>query len=519
MGHALCGALLLAALAQDPPADQQRPSFLLRIDGRDVFFDLGRSAGAAPGDRVRVLRTVRALHPLDGKPVEDSFIVGEIEIAEAGQVLARARPDAELSRLLRVGDRVELARAAPDPRLPRAAPSAVACPAGPPSPDAQDALGFRQAWLAAQPLPPQQRAHHFRSWLLQHPSSALAAPMQREIAALENEPREKRAPPAPTAAKVIAPSAGFQGNPVEVVLALPAGEPPPRAATLNWRPRGEPLFRPVAFAPDLGGTLRARLPASAAQPPGLDYYVDVVGPSGGERALGHDGAHPDFIDIQRPPGFDATVRRDRSRAGIWIDYVDWNHFKGNDQHLNVEGEFLYRVLSPVHSIRLGFGVYQGRGEPLSQAIEDERRGADYRSIRVGYNYGFTELEVHPADWLGLMGKLLSGVNRDGFLMGFAGSVRIGREEGTSLTLGSAFTPGIGNRNEISLAWDAVRGWPMAASVIVSNEPVQAEYGVRFVYQVGRKLTDWYDVSLRASYQLRDIQHNGFGLGLAQSFYW
>ena len=49
--------------------------------------------------------------------------------------------------------------------------------------------------------------------------------------------------------------------------------------------------------------------------------------------------------------------------------------------------------------------------------------------------------------------------------------------------------------------------------------MQAEYGVRFVYQIGRKLTDFYDVSLRASYQLRDIQHTGFGLGLAQSFHW
>ena len=60
---------------------------------------------------------------------------------------------------------------------------------------------------------------------------------------------------------------------------------------------------------------------------------------------------------------------------------------------------------------------------------------------------------------------------------------------------------------------------MAASVIVTNEPVNEDYGVRFVYQVGRSLTSWLDLSLRAGYQLRDINHTGFGLGLATNFHW
>jgi hypothetical protein len=534
-----------AGLAQpageaEPEESTERPAFVLRIDGRDLFFDLGRATGAGPGDRVRVLRTVRALHPLTQAAIEDTFVVGEVQVAEAGAVLSRAQPDPELLRRLRVGDRVELASKVPDPRWPRPklevlgeTPSApAACSPSSASPEAQDALGFREAWMKAQELSPNLRAHHFKKWLQENPKTAVTGALQREIAALEAVPasaqqgtaRDKPAH-APSPPKVIAPGVGFAGDPIEVVLSF--GDPTingaPKAATLNWRPRGEPLYRAVSFAPDGGSLWRARLPSEASRAPGVDYFVEMVGPRGTERSVTGDGEHPLVVEVQKFPGVDDSLRKERSRTGLVVDFVDWNHLKGNDQHWNVEGEFLYRVLGPLHSVRMGFGVYQGWGESLSNELFDERNagtgGVQYRSRRVGYNYGFTELEFHPVDWIGVMSKLLSGVNRDGFLMGVAGALRIGREQGTSLTLSSGFTPGIGNRNEISLAWDAVRGWPMSASVIVSNEPVQADYGVRFVYQIGRRVTDWLDLSLRGSYQLRDINHSGFGLGLAQSFHW
>ena len=123
------------------------------------------------------------------------------------------------------------------------------------------------------------------------------------------------------------------------------------------------------------------------------------------------------------------------------------------------------------------------------------------------------------EMFGVMGKALAGVDRSGFGAGFEGRIRIGREDGTNLVLGSGFTKGIGNKNDLTLSWDRVQGWPMAASVIVTNEPVMADYGVRFLYQVGRSVTDYCDLSARLSYQLRDINHNGFGLGLSTSFHW
>ena len=116
-------------------------------------------------------------------------------------------------------------------------------------------------------------------------------------------------------------------------------------------------------------------------------------------------------------------------------------------------------------------------------------------------------------------KISPGVDRQGFGAGIEGRLRIGSENGTNLVLASGFTNGIGNKNEITLTWDRVRGWPMAGSVIVTNEPVMADYGVRFIYSIGKSLGDFVDFSLRLSYQLRAIDHGGFGVGVANSFHW
>jgi len=527
----------LGARGDDDDGDDDAPerAFLLRIDGRDAFFDLGRAVGAAPGSRVRVLRAVSALQPITRRVVKESFFVTELRVAEAGQVLSRARPEPDVARLLRVGDEVELVTPAPSTASTPAAEAraqAVACPPTQRAPEADEALGFRDTWLRLQGLEASARADQWSGWLDRNPRSPMGAAVRREIEALRSEPltpatsREKPAEDSLPAPRIVAPARAFAGDPIEVVLAFGdalAGAAP-QAASLNWRGKGESIYRTVAFAKGGAATWRARLPDDAAKVPGVDYFVEMVGQRGVERAVGGSGAHPLVVEVQRPPGVESVSRHERSRTGLWVDFVDWNRLRGNDQHWTVEGEFLYRVLAPaLYSLRLGFGVYQGYGQSLSEAIRAETAAGsgapDYRARRVGYHYGFTELEVRSGEYFSLISKVLTGVNRGGFLGGVAGSIRIGREQGTNLLLSSGFTPGIGNRNEIALTWDQVKGWPMAASVIVTNEPVQEDYGVRFVYSVGRRLADFYDLSLRLSYQLRDINHNGFGLGVAQTFHW
>ena len=60
---ALLLAALLAASPTKAPRAEPGPPIVLRIEGRDAYFDLGRAAGATPGAKVLLYRVVTALHP------------------------------------------------------------------------------------------------------------------------------------------------------------------------------------------------------------------------------------------------------------------------------------------------------------------------------------------------------------------------------------------------------------------------------------------------------------------------
>ncbi len=529
---ALCMTLVgSAALAAPAPRRAEAPRearSILRIDGSDAYVDLGRAAGASAGDVVRVFRVVRVSRPGTAETLSDRFLLGEMPLAEVGEILSRARPDPALARQIRLGDTVELASRAP--ALPTA-PAAAAAPARatpiscPPSAD-PEAVAFRDAWMSAQAAAPERRAAVWQAYLSSHGSGDLAESVRREIAALRASPAAAPAPASPLVARpqVSAPARAFEGDPIELVLtfATSSASPTPRAASVNWRSPGSELYHPVRFAAE-GSTWRARLPPEAARVPGVDYWVGIVDASGAERALAGDARQPRQVGIRPLPGAEIEPAWKRSEVELRSDYVDWNHLNGNDYHWAFESDYLYRVGELVHSIKLGFGVYQGVGQSLKSAIQDEQAAGGgpvhYRSRPVGYDYAFTELDLQGTELLGFVVRGLAGVNRDGFGGGVEGKIRIGHEPGTNLVLGSGFTSRIGNRNTLTLAWDQVRGWPMSASVIVTNEPVGEDYGVRFVYQLGRNMAGWLDLSLRLGYELRDIKHSGFGLGLAANFHW
>ena len=531
--HRLLALALLPAAAFAQPRGEPTGA-VLRIDGRDVYVDVGRAAGATPGMRLRVMRPVTAMRPGTQQLLEDRFALGELELAEVGEVLSRARPESALARAIRLGDRVDLPQPAPADAAPAATASAARGGAPPcqPAPSKEARLGdveaaaFRQAWLGAQGLPAARRAEHWQSWLAMHPSGALADAIRSEVAALRAVAArpggaERLTLPAELEPTVTAPRRSFEGDPIEVVLTFP-GRSAPRAASLNWRPAGEPLYQPIAFAGE-GRHWRARLPREGARSPAIEYWVGIVDEAGGERPRAGTPDAPARIEVLPTAGGPSARRTDRSEVGLWTDYADWNRFRGNDYHWNLEGEFLYRVLSDLHSLKLGFGLYQGRGQSLESAIANERAAGagtvHYDSVEVGYNYVFTEFDIRASELIGLVAKGIAGVDRNGLAGGIEGKLRIGRDPGTHLVIGVGFTEGIGNRNEISLAWDAVRGWPMMATVVVTNEPVGEDYGVRFVWQVGRSLNRWFDLSARLGYELRDIDHAGFGIGLAGRFHW
>jgi len=507
-------ALLLLLLAA-PVLAAPRQAYVLRIEGSDAFVDIGRADAAAPGAKLRVYRVIEARHPATGKVLRDRFLLGEAEVLEAGEALSRIGGAKDLLVRLEVGDEVELASAPPVTPTAPTAPTASR-PGTPPAPDAERAA-LRAAWDAALKLPPPERARVWEGFLAAWPQTELAGPIRAEIALLRAAPEgstEEDASDAPVAAvmKTGAPNTALAGEPVFITLTHLAG-PAPQVAMVHWRAPGAPGFQTLHMRAEPTGHFRAQLPQEAVAEPALEYFVEVADEDGASQVVAGSATSPQRVAIQLPSSARPIERDHRSRVRIHDEYVDFNRFKGNDVYNLFEVDFLYRVLTTVHSVRVGFGSYQGRGTPK------ELLDTDAVPKRVGFTYGFSELEIRLHESLAGLGRVSAGVNRQGLSTGLELGLRIGSETGTSLTLRGATLSKIGKRANLALAWDAVEGWPMSAEVVVTNEPIGEDLGVRLLYTVGRSITPWLDLSGRVGYQLRDINHSGLTLGLGTTFHW
>ena len=60
---------------------------------------------------------------------------------------------------------------------------------------------------------------------------------------------------------------------------------------------------------------------------------------------------------------------------------------------------------------------------------------------------------------------------------------------------------------------------MRVAVEVTDQPIQSDFGVRLVGDVGFRPVSWIYPSLRLSYQARDVDHAGFSGGAGVNFDW
>jgi hypothetical protein len=511
--------LLLLLLLAMPALAAPRQAYILRIEGSDAFADLGRADAAAPGAKLRVFRVIEARHPATGKVLRDRFFLGELEVFEAGETLSRIGGARELLSRLEVGDEVELIQTIASSR-PTTEPAAPSKP-GAPAPAASDAerAALRAAWEAALKLPAAERARVWEQFLSAWPQSELAGPIRAEVALLRSMPASAStsvalppSPPTKPVVKVAAPQSALVGEPVIITLTHLDG-PGLAGALVHWRPRGAPTFQTVHMRSEPTGHFRAALPSEAVAEPAVEYFVEAAGKGGETYTAGGSATLPQRVTVRLPANARPVERAKRSRVRLSDEYVDFNRFKGNDSYNLFEADFLYRVLTTVHAVRVGYGSYQGRGTPKDLLDEDTS------GRRVGYTYGFGEVELRLHESLAALTKVSAGVNREGLKTGLELGVRIGSETGTSLLVRASTVRSIGNRANLALAWDAVQGWPMSAEVVVTNEPIGEDLGVRLIYTVGRSVTDWLDVTARAGYNLRDINHSGLTLGLGTTFHW
>src|SRR5688572_10063355 len=86
---AIATAVGPAALAA--PAGKAVEGVVIRLQDDEVVVDIGSKHGVPSDARLRVYRRLVVQHPLTGKKIEDRFPIGEVPLAERGELLSIIR--------------------------------------------------------------------------------------------------------------------------------------------------------------------------------------------------------------------------------------------------------------------------------------------------------------------------------------------------------------------------------------------------------------------------------------------
>ncbi len=501
---------------------------IVKIEENEIYVNLGSSKRLEPGSPLRVKRPLVLRHPVSGARVVDWLPVGATRISAVGTQLSMARVSDRLLTEVAVGDAVEILVAG-DPPPP--APTAVE-PDEPDEPDPDEpppeplptvdaeTRTVLDIWRGNLGRPIAVRIAAWELFLANNPDSQYTAAITDDVAMLQAQ-RERidgetslDDGPALGGLQHVAPKRIERDAPVPLVFLI--DEPDDLLmASLHYRQRGKAYYRRIALDRDGDLYLRGALPASVAHAPGVEYFVEIVSHEGGAGFGAGTPADPIAIDV--PAGEITEVfteRRNRSRVsitGTFLDYATFDDRSGDrtDQVFLFEADFFYRLYTRLYGIRAGFGVISGEG-----GFADDRL-----PTQVGFNFGFAELEFRgPADYA-YIGRIVAGVGDDGFGLGVEARLRLGRETGDNLSFGFSKIDQIGFLTDIRMQWNAFSAVPLGFAVALTDQPSEGDLGVRLTTDIGWRVTDWVQPTLRLSYQGRTVTHSGVGGGLGLVFDW
>jgi hypothetical protein len=323
-----------------------------------------------------------------------------------------------------------------------------------------------------------------------------------------------------------------------------------RAAFLFARAEGDAGYKRTELVHDGDAYMRGTIDGALVHGERVDWYVEVASvdavDAGDATPVLGSRTSPQTIVIDRVVT-EAPIEPNRTHIDGHVDYVDFDGSfgKGYDQYYQAELDFTYRFIEPVYAVRLGFGTRSGTGGPKDIIDADptgsclDEAGA-YQCERMTFSYVYSEVEFRLRPNIALMIRPQAGIlttdtmdtgdarrcegadtSACEFLSGFGarGRLRLGSEDGTNLVLGASFTSRVGTLLEAAYHWLPNKVVPVQITVQVTDQPVVEDFGVRLVADVGLRSLSWFYPSARVSYQARDIDHSGFGGGIALNFDW
>lgn len=529
---AVCLLLLAPPPSWSAPPERGATGTIVRVGDGELFIDLGTDAGLEAGATIEVFRRIEIRHPVTGKIIVDRFPIGTATISEAGRLLSIVDDYEDLRPPPRVGDLFDYGapRSPRRPTPPTPGPGAPTTPVTPAAsaeaPAAPDPI--LRVFELTLGLPLRDRITLWEEWAVANPRSPRLAAVREEIASLNrllasSTTAASARPAAPKPAQALTaryaiPREASPDQPIELYVAVLEQE---RVAALRLLARrfGEPTYTLIPLAPDGRLGARATLTDPWRAPGVLEVRIEATTLDGKTEVLtGPSDQRLTITNVER----DLVDERDRSRASARFDWVSFWTGRDDDQFIRFETDFRYRLGDKfLEAFRMGVGLFKGRGG-ATELLDAGTIEGEERSI----NYGFAEVELNVHRLFGLAGRLLVGTfqstDRDEPLssaFGVAVEARVGEADKTRLYGGLQATEYIGREFWLRVAIEEVEGWPMEASVVVSDLPVGADYGVSLGYGVSWQATELFALALRVGWNARTINHSGFSAGTGVVLTW
>jgi hypothetical protein len=521
------------AQTQTRPLSQPmlREATIVRVDESGIVVDAGSVMGVENGVAYIVYRPISVRHPLTGRTLRDRFPIGNIVVRHAGQSLSLAHPEGTLTRPPLVGDVLVPVRAVPIPVLqyvpsvsrPDMAqqthvdplPSAAAqSGVSPVNSEERELFETFTSTLGREIF---ERIRIYESFLRAHPNSAYRDAIQAElngwiVRAQTTQDSRNIAVSSDIVTSIRVGEAGVIALQVAPETTLTDG-------AIYVRRTEAVAYERITARIEGDGFLRAQVPESLLTVGTLEYFAEVTDATGQSQAILGRANAPLTLTIERQP-VTLDDPSGRTRIDLRAEYADVgsrtiNGVFRTQSFSALEGDFLQRVRAgSLYGYRVGFGVYNGEAVPLSNLTSM----APTRTTRVVY--GYHELEFAASSFVHLIGRLQVGVHDGGLVLGVQGRVRIGNERRTNVVLGGEALGQVGQRAFFALNFSPHERVPMLTQGEVFNQSTASDDPMfRFITQVGYRFAPWFTMSARGSYQLRNIENGGFGLGLNTTFDW
>lgn len=534
---AICLLYLAPLPSHAAPPERLATGTIVRVDKGELFLDLGTDAGLQVGEAIEVFRRIEIRHPVTNRMIVDRFPIGTATISEAGRLLSIVDDFDDLQPPPRVGDLFDYGRPrssrppatppATPPGTPNVTPSAPTTPTPSPNtvevPAADPILRVFELTLG---LPIRDRINLWEDWVQANPRSPRVGAVREEIASLSRmlaSASTTARPPTPKPAETLTarhaiPDRASPDQPIEIYVAVLEAERV-KALRLLARRRGDPTYTLIPLVADGRFGARATLEGAWRNPGVLEVRIEASTIDGKTEVLtGPNDRLLTIASVER----DVVDERNRSRASARFDWVSFWSGHDDDQFIRFETDFRYRLGGELlEAFRMGVGLFKGRGgatDLLDAGVID----GEERSI----NYGFAEVELNVHRLFGLSGRLLVGTFQStdrseplSSAFGVAVEARVGEADKTRLYGGLQATEYIGREFWLRVAIAEVEGWPMEASVVVSDLPVGADYGVSLGYGISWQATELVAFALRVGWNARTINHSGFSAGTGVVLTW